>query len=219
MRALLARIERLEQRGRGGEPNRAPAAAPARSEAGGAQASPQGAEPEPGRAPQPAAQPPVPELADGGAPALSDAGTGPKGAEAVPALESLLAMWPAVVDLVRGENGLLGALIAEARPVAAVGEDLTLAFAPTAAFLKKKAEDPANRMTVTEALRAVTGARWRLSYELSDAAVDGEGPVSQESEEEWVRRFMEEFDAEEIAGEWDAGEPGLRAASGNEKGA
>ena len=72
-------------------------------------------------------------------------------------LESLRSLWPAVVDLVRAENALLGALIEEARPVAVDGEDLTLAFASTAQFLKKKAEDPANRVAVGEALRPVTG--------------------------------------------------------------
>jgi hypothetical protein len=110
-------------------------------------------------------------------------------------------VWPAVVDLVRGENALLGALIAEARPVAAQGEDLTLAFAASAQFLKRKAEDPANRMTVGEALRAVTGERWRLSYELREQPA-GEQAAPERSEEEWVRRFIEEFDAEELDDDW-----------------
>ena len=77
-------------------------------------------------------------------------------------------LWPAVVDLVRGENALLGALIAEARPVELDGDDLTVAFASSKPFLRKKAAEPVNRAAVTEALRAVTGARWRLSYELRD---------------------------------------------------
>ena len=95
------------------------------------------------------------ELAPGAAPATD--------------LESMRAVWPAVVDVVRAGNGLLGALIADARPVAVDGEDLTVAFASTAAFLKKKAEHPDNRAIVTEALRQVTGGRWRLSYELLEA--------------------------------------------------
>ncbi len=102
----------------------------------------------------------------------------------------------------RGENALLGALIAEARPVGVQGEELTLAFG--SAFLKKKAEDPANRMTVTEALRVVTGGRWRLSYELrADAPTEEGAPAGAqpESEERWLARFMEEFDAEEIPAE------------------
>jgi hypothetical protein len=104
-----------------------------------------------------------------------------------------------VVDLVRGENALIAAVIGEARPVAVDGEDLTLAFASTAQFLKKKAEDPANRTTVGEALRALSGKRWRLSYELSDELGEQERPVpGGQSEEDWIKRFVEEFDAEEI---------------------
>ncbi len=231
MRALLARIERLEQGGGGAEPRAVPGPASARSNTAEAQAPPQRREADPAPAPQQEARPAREEHGadvaaaqqpmEGAVPAaVSHPDAGAHGAEPPEALVSLLATWPAVVELVRGENALLGALIAEARPLAAVGEDLTLAFAPTAAFLKKKAEDPANRMTVAEALRAVTGARWRLSYELSETAGEEEDPLPQQSEEEWVRRFMEEFDAEEIAGEWDAGEgePGLRAATGNKKG-
>jgi hypothetical protein len=125
------------------------------------------------------------------------------------------------VDLVRGENALLGALIAEARPVAAQGEHLTLAFASSAQFLKKKAEDPANRMTVGEALQAVTGTRWRLSYELREPAGEGDATTPELGEDEWVRRFMEEFDAEEIEGDWAqaADAPGAGPSlSTNEKG-
>ena len=113
-------------------------------------------------------------------------------------LDSLLAVWPAVIDVVRAGNALIGALIADARPAAVDGEDLTVAFASSAAFLKKKAEHPDNRAIVSEALRQVTGGRWRLSYELlepdAELASGGEVPT----EEEWVRRFMEEFDAEEL---------------------
>jgi DNA polymerase III subunit gamma/tau len=127
-------------------------------------------------------------------------------------LAPLLAWWPAVVDLVRGDNALLGACIEEARPVEVAGEDLTVAFSATAPFLKKKAENPDNRAAVTAALHDVTGRRWRLSYELQDglAAQDG-APPSSDSEEEWLKRFMEEFDAEEL--------PGEEALTSEEKGA
>jgi hypothetical protein len=163
----------------------------------------------------PARAPEEPPAASPAAPAARD-------------LDAVTELWPAVVDLVRGENALLGALIAEARPVAAQGEELVLAFAATAQFLKKKAEDPANRMAVGEALRAVTGTRWRLSYELREHAAGGEaGESSEQSEEDWVRRLMDEFDAEEIHEDWQAepgagaqdAEPGPRAATSNEKGA
>ncbi|HEY3865757.1 MAG TPA: DNA polymerase III subunit gamma/tau [Solirubrobacteraceae bacterium] len=123
-------------------------------------------------------------------------------------LESLLAVWPAVIDVVRADNALIGALIADARPAAVDGEDLTVAFASSAAFLKKKAEHPDNRAIVSEALRQVTGGRWRLSYELlepdAELAPSGEAPT----EEEWVRRFMEEFDAEELLSDQEPGGAG-----------
>ena len=231
-RALLMRIERLEQdatpaRG-AAAPLRQPGPAPAQStpEAAGAEPEPESElepEPEPGAG--------APLEADASEPGSEEAS---QHEHAPPAhlagdLESIAELWPAVVDLVRGENALLGALIAEARPVAAQGEDLILAFASTAQFLKKKAEDPANRMTVGEALRAITGRGWRLSYELRDVRPEQQAaPAGGQSQEDWVRRFMEEFDAEEMSGDLDAasgageahgGERGARAVTSNEKGA
>jgi DNA polymerase-3 subunit gamma/tau len=207
MRALLARIERLEG-GRAPAPP-APPAAPERPPAAAV-------------APQ---QVPAPPLDAGVAAALA---TAEPLAEVAGDLEALGAMWPAVVELVRGENALVGAVVGEARPVLVDGEDLTLAFATTAPFLKKKAEDPTNRRIVGEALRAVTGRRWRLSYELREA-LDSEQRAEPQarSEEDWIRRFVDEFDAEEVPGESESdaaasaadGERGAHAATSNEKGA
>ncbi len=114
-------------------------------------------------------------------------------------LAPLLSWWPAVVELVRTDNALLGACIEEARPVEVTGEDLTVAFSATTPFHKKKAESPDNRAAVTAALRDVTGQRWRVSYELQDGlvALDGRVPEAQ-SEEQWLKRFIDEFDAEEL---------------------
>jgi DNA polymerase-3 subunit gamma/tau len=120
-------------------------------------------------------------------------------------LAPLLAWWPAVVELVRGDNALLGACIEEARPVEVTGEDLTVAFSATAPFLKKKAENPENRAAVTAALRDVTGRRWRLSYELHEGLELDDGELS---EEEWLKRFIDEFDAEELPGDWTPAEGG-----------
>jgi hypothetical protein len=123
--------------------------------------------------------------------------------EVVPAtdLESLRGLWQAVVDVVGASNAMIAAAIADARPVAVAGEDLTVAFASSAAFLKKKAEHPDNRAIVSDALRQVTGGRWRLSYELLEPDADVAPKQEVPTEEEWVRRFMEEFDAEELLGE------------------
>ena len=149
-------------------------------------------------------------------PVSGDASISVEAAEVGADVESVGALWPAVVDLVRGENALIGAVVGEAWPVAVDGEDLTLAFAATDQFLKKKAEDPANRMIVGEALRAMTGRRWRLSYELrEELAGQGRPESSPSSEEDWIKRFIEEFDAEEI----EDGERGAQPATSNEKGA
>jgi DNA polymerase-3 subunit gamma/tau len=124
-------------------------------------------------------------------------------------LAPLLAWWPAVVDLVRTDNALLGACIEEAQPVDVKGEDLVVAFSAAMPFHKKKAETPDNRAAVTAALHDVTGRRWRVSYELQEGIGpredDGSAPLS---EEEWLQRFIDEFDAEEL--------PGERTVSGDE---
>ena len=78
-------------------------------------------------------------------------------AEAAPApdLEHVQQIWPAVADAVRERNGMLGALLAQARPIAIEEDLLKVAFAEDATFGKKKAE--ANRELVVEALRGITG--------------------------------------------------------------
>jgi hypothetical protein len=114
-------------------------------------------------------------------------------------LETVVASWPAVIEQVRGANVMLGALLADARPVEVGERELTLAFPAGAAFLKRKAEQDDYRRAATEAFRSVTGHPLALRYELRDdeAQTDQPGePVL--SGEELVRRFLEEFDAEEL---------------------
>ena len=186
MAALLARIERLENdptRSGGLRAAQTPAPSPVAREPEPAEAAPELAQadaaPEPAPvAPQPAPEPP---------PARS----GPIG------LDDATACWPAVVDLVRGENAMLAALLSDARPVAVRDEELTLAFPGGAAFLKRKAEQDDHRRVAGEALKAVTGQRLVLRYELRDDPDEPEGDAVL-SGEELVRRFMEEFDAEEV---------------------
>ncbi|MGO9495172.1 MAG: DNA polymerase III subunit gamma/tau [Solirubrobacteraceae bacterium] len=192
MSALLARIERLENGpahpGGGGGLRAAPAAesTPARSTAARsmAESSPHNGAParvaEPDPAPEPDPEPsPIAE---------------PAGALE---LDNATACWPAVVDLVREENAMLAALLSDARPVAVGEQELTLAFPGGAAFLKRKAEQEDYRRVAGEALKAVTGRRLALRYELRDDENEPEGePVL--SGEELVQRFMEEFDAEEV---------------------
>ena len=111
----------------------------------------------------------------------------------------MIDIWPAVVELVSAGHALCGAVIADARPVELSGGDLTVGFPTGAAFLKKKAEDHSNRTIVAEALRELTGGRWRISYELREDLDAGAGAGrGRYSEDEWVARFKSELDAEEI---------------------
>ena len=243
MRALLARIERLERAaanddfdegppGAAGEGRAVPGEAIAASDERGEHPQVQAVQAEDHTRSQPRPEPevqPCPEVQPQSQPRQHEPEPEPERASGAD-LATLCSLWPAVVELVRGEHALLGALIAEARPVAVDGEDLTVAFAPTAQFLKKKAEDPANRAAVSEGLAAVAGGRWRLSYELRDEpeGADDRSQPREHSEQEWVARFMREFDAEEVEGEWDpaqtddgrgADERDAAAVMSNEKGA
>jgi DNA polymerase III subunit gamma/tau len=231
LKALLARIERLEGGQGAAAPPPGPGAAPAapRREAPEAQAapapeaprredppqpetSPQEQAPEQVAAPQapsePAAPPEVavPEAQEDPSPADAAAVPEPPSATARTGsdpeadwLGSIRSLWPAVVDLVRGEHAMLAAVIEDARPVALEGDSLMLAFDLNAQLYKKKAEQPDNRAIVGDALRSVTGSRWRLSYELREP--EGGEETDEQTEEHRLARFMEEFDAEEIPSE------------------
>jgi DNA polymerase-3 subunit gamma/tau len=109
-------------------------------------------------------------------------------------LEQLRSLWPAVADAVCEENGMVGALLAEARPAALEGNSLTVAFGADAAFSKKKAE--ANRELLQKALRGLTGSSFSVAFELGGAAVEQGPPLL--SEDELLERLREEFGAEEI---------------------
>jgi DNA polymerase-3 subunit gamma/tau len=123
-------------------------------------------------------------------------------------LEDLGGLWTAAVELVGAENKLLSAVLRDARPVALSEGELTVAFASTASFLKKKAEDSVHCAAVSEALRQLTGdRRLRVAYELREELpplAQGEAPGAPRTEEEWVECFKEELDAEELVGAGEA---------------
>ncbi len=152
-------------------------------------ATPAAADPSPA---EPGLPPSVPEPAAPESVDFNGLGTAPE-------LDTLVTAWPAVVDFVRKANAMLAATLEAARPVSLSGDLLTLAFPAGGAFFKRKAEQDDYRRATAEAVRSITGASLRLQYELRDAApvptpavpVDVDG-------EELVRRFMEEFDAEEV---------------------
>ncbi|MBV9310291.1 MAG: DNA polymerase III subunit gamma/tau, partial [Solirubrobacterales bacterium] len=113
-----------------------------------------------------------------------------------PDLEAAVAAWPAVVENVRGHNAMVAALLEGARPVSLAEGRLTIAFSQEAAFMKRKAEQDDYRRLASEALRTVTGQALTLRYELRES--DGEEGPAVLSEDELIRRFQEEFDAEEL---------------------
>jgi DNA polymerase-3 subunit gamma/tau len=131
-------------------------------------------------------------------------------APAVPSLvNDLDALWPAVLESVRAENKLLRAFFSEAVLVSVTEEELTVAFPASASFNKRKAEEPANRTIVIDTLRRLTGRRYRVSFELGEEelSADGsDGPAP--TEEEIVARLMSELDAEELPEEWLAQQKG-----------
>jgi DNA polymerase-3 subunit gamma/tau len=169
--ALMFRIEQLEAR-LAGEPE------PAR----------------PAETPVAAPRPPAQRAAASAAVAVeAEPEQAPQGLGALE-LEQLQAIWPAVADAVTEENGMLGAALAAARPLALDGDRLVVAFPPDAAFIKKKAE--ANRELVQRALRGLSGQAFNVAYELREAD-GGDGPAVL-GEEELIERLRAEFEAEEV---------------------
>jgi DNA polymerase-3 subunit gamma/tau len=210
VRALAARVERLE--GRAGvdgpevvvqpvqaEPEPAESEEAVRPEPAESEAVVQPGQPETEAVVQPEA--PETEAVVEEAVVEPEVAVQPPDPAVADSVESLQALWPSVVDaILKVPNAMLAAAIAEARPVGIEGEELTVAFDSSIPFMKKKAEDPENRTLVAAALRELTGRRLRPSYELRELAATP-GAAAAYSEEEWVARFIDELDAEELAPE------------------
>jgi DNA polymerase-3 subunit gamma/tau len=174
-RALLARIERLEQALSGGGPPARPRPTP----------------PAPAPTPAPAAVAPTDAESEAPTDAESEAPTEAESAD----LEGLLAVWPAVLDSIRSDNMVLATALTAGRPVELDGRELVVAFGADDAFKRRKAE--AESRAIGEAVRTVAGAPVRLRFEVRDMrehATEEAAPT----EEELVARFVSEFDAEEI---------------------
>jgi DNA polymerase-3 subunit gamma/tau len=200
LQALMFRIEQLERRlaagGEGAAPEAPGTEAPVHAPGEPAEATP---------ADSPTAQPrasagPAPAARSAGAPAAAVAhAVAPDEHEeptAAPALdlERVETLWPAVAEAVREQNGMVGALLSDARPTALEGDRLVVAFPEEAVFKKKKAEG--NRELVQGALRGLTGRTLSIAYELSGPSPAAEPVVL--SEEELIARLREELGAEEI---------------------
>jgi hypothetical protein len=118
-------------------------------------------------------------------------------------VEEVTRTWPAVVELVRGANAMLAVLLESARPNAVTERELVLTFPVAAAFYKRKAEQDDYRKAAADAVRNVTGVSLALRYELAEALSEAEHPepelaLAPMGDDELVRKFVDEFGAEEI---------------------
>ena len=187
LQALMFRIEQLEQRigaPAGDAPEAAEPAPQARSAAAGGGGGP--------ALPRPSAR-----ERSAGSPAATAVATQPEEEprpDEVLDLGQVEAVWPAVAEAVAEENGMLGAALAAAKPLAVEADRVTVAFPPDAAFVRKKAES--NRELIQRALRGLTGRPAGLAFELSDRAA-AVGPAAL-GEAELIERLRAEFGAEEI---------------------
>ena len=222
LQALLFRIEQLEARVRGeaapGEapPTAEPARAVAAGGGGGVDAvsspaaspgtgtgpsavaavapAPTEAVTEVGRAEAVAS--PVFEAASAVPPAEAEADAPPPVVHGpAPDLQRIRELWPAAVDAVTLDNGMVGAFLGAARPIELEDDRLLLAFKPDATFGKKKCED--NRVLLQTALRALTGHHIQIQCECRDLEDTEAAPVTL-SHDELVERLKDQFGATEV---------------------
>jgi DNA polymerase III subunit gamma/tau len=138
----------------------------------------------------------APAEAAGSAPEAAPQPTPTATALAEPDLDAVRTLWPAVLDAVRADNGLLAACLAEAHPVEVRGSEVVVAFAEHDTFNRKMADGREHRATVDDALRDLAGSSLRVVFELRE--LEERSEVKPPSEDELVARFKTEFDAEEI---------------------
>jgi DNA polymerase-3 subunit gamma/tau len=104
-------------------------------------------------------------------------------------------LWPAVLqNLSENQQQLLAGCLAEARPIAVSGREITLAFTPDCGFQKKKAEGTSERQLLTAAFQELTGVAPRLLLETREAEELGAEPEVL-GEDDLIARLRAEFDA------------------------
>ena len=200
-RALTTRLERLESALASGDVvarGAGPVAEPPASGERPAAAEPVAAAEPPAQA-QPPPSPPSPTPEPQRADALSAEAHGAVAvAEAEsPTLDAIRSLWPAVLESLRADKGMLAASLSEAQPVELRGKQLVVAFAEDDGFNRRMADHPGDRTAVEEALRHLAGADLKIAYEYRDLGNDDHEPQPP-SEDELVDRFKDAFDAEEI---------------------
>jgi DNA polymerase III subunit gamma/tau len=210
-RALMARVERLEAAlARGDSPPVAPtplrAEQPRGEQPRAEESRAEQPRPEESRAEQPRVERPVGDPEPTAPPSTPTAPAHTPTAPAhtptataiadEPDLDAVRALWPAVLDAVRADNGLLAACLAEAHPVEVRGNEVVVAFAEHDTFNRKMADGREHRAVVDDALRGLAGSSLRVVFELRE--LDERSETQPPSEDELVARFKTEFDAEEI---------------------
>ena len=114
-------------------------------------------------------------------------------------LPGVAELWPAVLADVQERSPALYAAMQDARPSALSNGELTLSWAESAAFSKRRAEDASCRQQIVTAIRSVTGTSLRVAYSLAEE--DATAAPPRPSDDELVDAFMREFDAEELPAE------------------
>ena len=206
--ALLQRVERLEAALRAESPvppSQPPPAPPSAPESPTPPSTPGPEAPTPPSTPEPepsapASRAPQPPSRESQAPAGAVAVAAPAALE----LESLRAVWPAVLEHVKASNGLCAAALAEATPVAVEDGSVTIAFTSEHAYNLRQADREEYRACVTEAIRSVTGGTTQVFYVLQEPVIAEQAAADSPTDQEWVQRFVAEFDAEEIDPESEA---------------
>lgn len=192
-RALAARVEHLE--GRLGGTVTAPAPDPPPSPVAAA------------IAPPPAGAPPLHSVPDASGDASApdepppEEPPRPRADGAALDLPALREAWPAVLDTLREEKAFVASCLENAVPVTLADGVLTAAFPADDAFIRRKCEEEPARSAVAQAIREVTGARVRVTYELREAAELGvAAPLAPAAHDEdaVVERFKAELGATEV---------------------
>ncbi len=180
----------------------------------------------PPEAPRPPSRPPPAQPAGAARQAASGNGT-PSPTISVPVpgdhagpelqLGALRSVWPAVIETVKAENALCAALLEDTMPIVVDGSQVTVAFPPSEDFRRRKAADDSYRQCVAAAVRTVTGSQAQIAYVLAEPATETDGEPAAPApptEDEWVQRFVAEFEAEEIVPDSDAdADPGPTSES------
>jgi DNA polymerase-3 subunit gamma/tau len=114
---------------------------------------------------------------------------------AAPELARVQELWPAVLETVRAQNGMVAALLADARPTSLADGRLTVAFPADAEFSRRKAE--ANADLLRGALQGLSGSSLGIVFELG-REVAPEPATRVLGEEELLKRLKDEFGATEV---------------------